>query len=71
MYKTTATKLFANANKDSANATQRIKRQRLQLANAKAQITTFLRVTMAEHLEAWLSLDYLCKVYKVILLRLW
>ena len=44
MYKTTATKLFANANKDSANATQRIKRQRLQLANAKANMAVFINV---------------------------
>ena len=44
MYKTTATKLFANANKDSAHAIQRIKRQRLQLANAKANMKVFINV---------------------------
>ena len=55
MYKTTATKLFANANKDSANATQRIKRQRLQLANAKANMKVFINV-MRPLLE---SLDHM------------
>lgn len=44
MLKTTATKLFAQANSDSTNAIKRAKEQKARLMSAKADMTLFINV---------------------------
>ena len=44
MYKTTATKMFANANRDNNETIARIKRQKVQLATAKEAMLPFINV---------------------------
>ena len=44
MYKTTATKMFANAKRDKNETIARIKRQKVQLADAKEAMLPFVNV---------------------------
>ena len=44
MYKTTASKLFANANRDNNETIARIKRQKVQLVTAKESMLPFINV---------------------------
>jgi len=44
MYKTTASKMFANANRDFASAIRRAKEQKAQLAYAKDDLKVFINI---------------------------